>query len=99
MSLEILLSAFFYLVAGVSISANAVLIWYIKKLLSLQEETASELVENINVFQDELEKLLNTDVLTGEPTLVKLLDDVKQFGINTEEIKLRLIPNESGENN
>jgi len=98
MSLEILLSAFFYLLAGVSISANAVLIWYIKKLLSLQEETASELVENINVFQDELEKLLNTDVLTGEPTLMKLLDDVKQFGVSTEEIKLRLIPNESGEN-
>jgi hypothetical protein len=99
MSLEIFLGALFYMVAAASIAANAVLIWYIKRLLTLQEETAVELVENISVFQDELESLLNTDVLTGEPTLMKLLDDVKQFGANTEEIKLRLIPEEEGENN
>ncbi len=65
--------------------------------MMLQDEAAAELVENINVFQDELEGLLNTDVLTGEPTLIKLLEDVRQLGVNTEEIKLRLIPEESGE--
>ena len=97
MSLEIL-NVLFYMIAGASLALNGVLIWYIRKLMDMQEETAAELVENINVFQDELEKLLNTDVLTGEPVLVKLLDDVRQLGVDTEEIKLRLIP-EDGEDN
>ena len=99
MSLEIFFSVTFYMLAGASFVANGVLVWYIRKLMTLQEDSAAELVENINVFQDELEKLLNTDVLSGEPTLIKLLDDARQLGIDTEEIKLRLIPEESGEQN
>ena len=99
MSLEIFFSVTFYMLAGASFVANGVLVWYIRKLMALQEDSAAELVENINVFQDELEKLLSTDVLSGEPTLIKLLDDARQLGIDTEEIKLRLIPEESGEQN
>ena len=99
MSLEIFFSVAFYMLAGASFIANGILIWYIRRLMTLQEDTAAELVENINVFQDELESLLNTDVLAGEPTLIKLLDDVRELGVNTEEIKLRLIPDESGETN
>tara|TARA_R100000152_G_C6735465_1_gene159682 strand:- start:608 stop:829 length:222 start_codon:yes stop_codon:yes gene_type:complete len=72
-------------------------VWYIRKLISIQEDISTELAENIGVFQGELESLLNTDVLTGEPTLVKLLDDVREFGATTEELKLRLIPNEEDE--
>ena len=78
-------------IAGLSLSANMILIWYIRKLLTVQEDVAVELAENIYAFQGELEGLLDTDVLTGEPTLVKLLDDVKEFGISTENIRLRLI--------
>tara|TARA_B100000287_G_scaffold431289_1_gene488248 strand:- start:1273 stop:1557 length:285 start_codon:yes stop_codon:yes gene_type:complete len=80
-----------------SLACNGILVWYIRKLISIQEDISTELAENIGVFQGELESLLNTDVLTGEPTLVKLLDDVREFGATTEELKLRLIPNEEDE--
>tara|TARA_B100000424_G_scaffold271098_1_gene272473 strand:- start:1075 stop:1392 length:318 start_codon:yes stop_codon:yes gene_type:complete len=77
-----------------SLAANGILIWYVRKLLSAQDEMNTELSENIYAFQDELQTLLNTDVLAGEPTLIKLLDDVREFGEKTEEIRLRLIPNQ-----
>ena len=83
------------ILASLSLMANGVLIWYIRKLMTIHEDTAVELAENISVFQDELENLLNTEVLSGEPTLVKLLDDVRQFGAETEDIRLRLIPNQN----
>ena len=86
------------IIAGSSLVVNGILIWYIRKLMTMHEDITLELAENISVFQDELENILNTDVLTGEPTLVKLLDDVKQFGADTEDIKLRLIPNQINEN-
>ena len=77
-----------------SLTANGVLVWYIRKLLTAQDEISIELSENIFAFQDELQTLLNTDVLAGEPTLIKLLDDVREFGDKTEEIRIRLIPNQ-----
>ena len=80
------------IIAGMSLVANGVLIWYIRKLLAVQEDLSVELAENIYAFQEELEGLLDTDVLTGEPTLVKLLEDVREFGVNTENIRLKLIP-------
>jgi len=90
MMIDILLWA----VVSVSLICNGMLVWYIRKLIAIQEDINTELAENISVFQQELESLLDTDVLTGEPTLVKLLEDVREFGATTEEIKLRLIPNE-----
>ena len=86
-----------YSLAVLSLFLNVTLVWYIRKLLSINEENSIELAENISVFQDELEKLLEMDVLTGEPVLVKLLDDVRQLGQDTEEIRTRLIPNTDGE--
>ena len=80
-------------IAILSLISNGIFTWYIKRLLSFQEDVSIELAENIYAFQDSLEKLLDTDVLSGEPTLVKLLEDVKEFGISTEEIRLKLIPN------
>ena len=95
MSLEIL-NIFVYLFAALSLTANCILVWYIRKIMTIHEDTTAELAENINAFQGELEKLLDTDVLAGEPTLMKLLDDVRQFGSDTEEIRTRLIPEEEG---
>ena len=86
------MTIFLSIMTVLSLAANGVLIWYIKKLLTEQDEMNIELSENIYAFQDELQTLLNTDVLAGEPTLVKLLDDVREFGDKTEEIRLRLIP-------
>lgn len=86
------MTIFLSVMTVLSLTANGVLIWYIRKLLTAQDEISIELSENIYAFQDELQTLLNTDVLAGEPTLVKLLDDVREFGEKTEEIRLRLIP-------
>lgn len=88
------MTIFLSVMTVLSLTANGVLIWYIRKLLTAQDEISIELSENIYAFQDELQILLNTDVLAGEPTLVKLLDDVREFGEKTEEIRLRLIPNQ-----
>ena len=88
------MTIFLSVMTVLSLTANGVLIWYIRKLLTAQDEISIELSENIYAFQDELQTLLNTDVLAGEPTLVKLLDDVREFGEKTEEIRLRLIPNQ-----
>ena len=86
-----------YSLATLSFILNVTLVWYIRKLMAINEDNNIELAESISVFQDELEKLLDMDVLTGEPILVKLLDDVRQLGQDTEEIRTRLIPNKDGE--
>jgi hypothetical protein len=93
MNLDILV----YIFTVGSLVCNGILFWYIRKLMELQENLNTELLENINVFQGELETLLDTEVLSGEPTLMKLMDDIREFGSNTEEIRLRLIPNENEE--
>ena len=81
-----------YILVLMSMTANAVLIWYIKKLMSNLDDTTTELIENIDVFQDNLEQILNTDLVAGEPVVMQLLDDVKILGAQTEEIKNRLLP-------
>tara|TARA_A200000159_G_scaffold157776_2_gene174288 strand:- start:1589 stop:1867 length:279 start_codon:yes stop_codon:yes gene_type:complete len=81
-----------YILVFMSMVANAVLVWYIKKLMSSFDDTTTELIENIEVFQDNLEQILNTDLVAGEPIVMQLLDDVKILGAQTDEIKNRLLP-------
>ena len=81
-----------YIIISLSVSANVVLIWYVKKLMSNLDENTTELIENIEVFQNNLEEILNTDLIAGEPIVMQLLDDVKILGSQTEEIKNRLLP-------
>lgn len=81
-----------YILVLMSMTANAVLIWYVRKLMSNLDDTTTELIENIDVFQDNLEQILNTDLVAGEPVVMQLLDDVKILGAQTEEIKNRLLP-------
>lgn len=81
-----------YILIALSVSANVVLVWYIKRLMSNLEDATMELVENIDVFQGNLEQILNTDLVAGEPIVMQLLDDVKLLGAQTENIKNRLLP-------
>jgi hypothetical protein len=92
LEIETIMTILIWILATVSLTGNAMLVWYIKKLMVIQEDLNAELVENINVFHGELQKLLETDVLSGEPTLIKLLDDIRELGANTEDIRFRLIP-------
>ena len=80
------------IIATLSLVFNFTLVWYVRKLLLTQEEISSELYEEILVFQEYLEAVLNTDVMAGEPTLIKLLDDVRNFAESTERIRMRLVP-------
>ncbi len=81
-----------YILIALSVSTNVVLVWYIKRLMSNLEDATMELVENIDVFQGNLEQILNTDLVAGEPIVMQLLDDVKLLGAQTENIKNRLLP-------
>ena len=81
-----------YILIALSVSTNVVLVWYIKRLMSNLEDATMELVENIDVFQGNLEQILNTDLVAGEPIVKQLLDDVKLLGAQTENIKNRLLP-------
>tara|TARA_S200002703_G_scaffold158902_1_gene170559 strand:- start:874 stop:1152 length:279 start_codon:yes stop_codon:yes gene_type:complete len=81
-----------YILIALSLSVNVVLVWYIKRLMSNLEDATMELVENIDVFQGNLEQILNTDLVAGEPIVMQLLDDVKLLGAQTENIKNRLLP-------
>ena len=81
-----------YILIALSLSVNTVLVWYIKRLMSNLEDATMELVENIDVFQGNLEQILNTDLVAGEPIVMQLLDDVKLLGAQTENIKNRLLP-------
>ena len=80
------------ILATLSLTLNVTLVWYVRKLLSLQEDMSAELSEEIYVFQEHLESILQSDAFMGEPTLEKLLDDIRGFGQSTENIRLRLIP-------
>ena len=91
MNLDIL-DVFIYLLAATSLVVNGMMVWYIRKLIQFQEDTNAELVEDIEVFHEKLEALLKSDVFMGEPSLTRLLDDIREFGDNTEDIRLRLIP-------
>jgi hypothetical protein len=94
MNLEFILSVF--LIASVLL--NGVMIWYVKKLMSKLEEDTVELSENIDVFQANLEEILNTDLVAGEPIVMQLLNDVRALGEQTENIKRRLLPQSEEDN-
>jgi len=94
MNLEFILSVF--LIASVLL--NGVMVWYVKKLMSKLEEDTVELSENIDVFQTNLEEILNTDLVAGEPIVMQLLNDVRALGEQTENIKRRLLPQSEEDN-
>lgn len=68
------------------------MVWYVRKLMSKLEEDTVELSENIDVFQANLEQILSTDLVAGEPIVMQLLTDVRALGEQVETIKTRLLP-------
>lgn len=86
----------FHTLLVLSVTANVTMIWYVRKLMTRLEDDTVELAENIDIFQDNLEQILNTDLVAGEPVVMQLLEDVRTLGVQTESIKRRLLP--QGEN-
>ena len=80
------------LLLAASVTFNVIMIWYVRKLITRVENDTVELSENIDVFQNNLEQILNTDLVAGEPIVMQLLEDVKTLGLQTESIKKRLLP-------
>ena len=57
----------FHILLVLSVTANVTMIWYVRKLMARLEDDTVELAENIDIFQDNLEQILNTDLVAGEP--------------------------------
>ncbi len=80
-----------YFLFPLSIIACGMLVWYIRKILSVMEERSLEINERFSVFHDFLEETYNSDLFYGEPRLKQLLDIIKDFHGWTEEFQNRVI--------
>ena len=80
-----------YFLFPVTLIACGLLVWYIRKILSIMEEQSLEMNERFSVFHTFLEETYNSDLFYGEPRLKQLLDLIKDFHDWTEEFQNRVI--------
>ena len=80
-----------YFLFPVTLIACGLLIWYIKRILSIMEEQSLEMNERFSVFHTFLEETYNMDLFYGEPRLKELLELIKDFHEWTEEFQNRVI--------
>lgn len=80
-----------YFLFPLALIACGVLVWYIRKVLSIMEEQSLELNERFSVFHTFLEETYNMDLFYGEPRLQELLGLVKDFHEWSEEFQNRVI--------
>lgn len=80
-----------YLLFPLAIIFNAVLLWYIRKLLNIIEDNSVELKERFNTFHEFLDETYKMDLFFGEPRLKELLSIVKDFDEWASEFEGRII--------
>ena len=80
-----------YFLFPVTLIACGLLVWYIRKILSIMEEQSLEMNERFSVFHTFLEETYNSDLFYGEPRLKELLELIKDFHEWTEEFQNRVI--------
>ena len=80
-----------YFLFPVTLIACGLLVWYIRKILSIMEEQSLEMNERFSVFHTFLEETYNSARFYGEPRLTQLLDLIKDFHDWTEEFQNRVI--------
>lgn len=80
-----------YFLFPLVIVACGLLIWYIRKILSIMEEQSLEMSERFSVFHIFLEETYNSDLFYGEPRLKELLDIIKSFHEWSSEFQNRVI--------
>ena len=80
-----------YLLFPLAIIFNAVLLWYIRKLLNIIEDNSIELKERFNTFHEFLDETYKMDLFFGEPRLKELLSIIKDFEEWASEFEGRII--------
>jgi hypothetical protein len=80
-----------YLLFPLAIIFNAVLLWYIRKLLNIIEDNSIELKERFNTFHEFLDETYKMDLFFGEPRLKELLSVIKDFDEWASEFEGRII--------
>lgn len=80
-----------YFLFPVTLITCGLLVWYIRRILSIMEEQSLEMNERFSVFHTFLEETYNMDLFYGEPRLKELLELIKEFQKWTEEFQNRII--------
>tara|TARA_R110001592_G_scaffold60658_1_gene184631 strand:+ start:236 stop:523 length:288 start_codon:yes stop_codon:yes gene_type:complete len=80
-----------YLLFPLAIIFNAVLLWYIRKLLNIIEDNSVELKERFNTFHEFLDETYKMDLFFGEPRLKELLSVIKDFDEWASDFEGRII--------
>ena len=80
-----------YLLFPLAIISNAVLLWYIRKLLDTIEDNSLEMKERFNSFHEFLDETYEMDLFHGEPRLKELLSIIKDFDEWASEFEQRTI--------
>ena len=80
-----------YVLFPISLAIIGIMVWNVKKILSIIEEQSLEMNERFKIFYSFLEETHNMDLFFGEPRLKELLDITKDFQDWTEEFQNRII--------
>lgn len=80
-----------YILFPLAIVFNAILLWYIRKLLNIIEDNSVELKERFNTFHEFLDETYKMDLFFGEPRLKELLSIIKDFDEWASEFEGRII--------
>lgn len=80
-----------YIIFPLAIVFNAILLWYIRKLLNIIEDNSVEMKERFNTFHEFLDETYKMDLFFGEPRLKELLSIIKDFDEWASEFEGRII--------
>lgn len=80
-----------YFLFPLAIVACGLLVWYIRRILSIMEEQSLEMSERFSVFHAFLEETYNSDLFYGEPRLKELLGIIRDFHEWSKEFQNRVI--------
>ena len=83
-----------YLLFPLAIVFNAVLLWYIRKILAIIEDNSIEMKERFSTFHEFLDETYKMDLFFGEPRLKELLSVIKDFDEWASEFEGRIITEE-----
>lgn len=86
--LEGIIIYFLFPTAVITIS---LLIWYIRKILSIIEDRSLEIRERFDSFHIFLDETYKMDLFYGEPRLKELLTIIKEFDEWSREFQNRII--------
>ena len=85
---------FAYVLLPISIFVIVILLWYIKKIISIFDDMANEMRQRFEVFHQFMEETNKMDLFYGEPRLKELLDIVRDFHQWSVEFEGRIVKEE-----